>query len=66
MSETKSAFAERTIRSFKNIFYRYMENYGYKYVHKLPQFIARMISRNNRNIDMKPSHAENYDFLLIL
>ena len=30
MSETKAVFAERTIRSFKNIFYRYMEDYGYK------------------------------------
>ena len=26
MSETKAAFAERTIRSLKNILYRYMEN----------------------------------------
>ena len=29
--ETKSAFAERTIRSLKNILYRYMEDNGYKY-----------------------------------
>ena len=36
MSETKAAFAERTIRSLKNILYRYMEDYGYKYFHKLP------------------------------
>ena len=36
MSETKAAFAERTIRSLKNIHYRYMEDYGYKYIHKLP------------------------------
>ena len=28
MSETKAAFAERTIRSLKNILYRYMEDYG--------------------------------------
>ena len=28
MSETKAAFAERTIRSMKKIFYRYMEDYG--------------------------------------
>ena len=28
MSETKAAFAERTIRSLKNILYRYMEGYG--------------------------------------
>ena len=38
MSETKAAFAEPTIRSLKNIRYRYMEDFGYKYIHKLPQF----------------------------
>ena len=40
MSETKAAFAERTIRSLKKIMYRYMEDYGYKYIHKLPQFVT--------------------------
>ena len=30
MSETKAAFAERTIRSLKIILYRYMEENGYK------------------------------------
>ena len=30
VSETKAAFAERTMRSLKNIMYRYMEVYGYK------------------------------------
>ena len=40
MSETKAAFAERTIRSLKNILYRYMEDLGYKFIHKLPQFIT--------------------------
>ena len=34
MSETKEAFAERTIRSLKVFLYRYMEDYGYKYIHK--------------------------------
>ena len=29
-SETKAAFAERTIRSLKKILYRYMEDNGYK------------------------------------
>ena len=28
MNETKAAFAERTIRSLKNILYRYMEDFG--------------------------------------
>ena len=66
MSETKAAFAERTIRSLKNILYRYMEDYGYKYIHKLPQFIATMNSRNNRSIDMKPNRVKNSDFMSIL
>ena len=66
MSETKAAFAERTIRSLKNILYRYMEDYGYKYIHKIPQFIATMNSRNNRSIDMKPNHVKNSDFMPIL
>ena len=65
-SETKAAFAERTIRSPKNILYRYMEDYGYRYIHKLPQFIATMNSRNNRSIDMKPNHVRNSDFMSIL
>ena len=42
MSETKAAFAERTIRSLKNILYRYMEDFGYKYIHKLPQVITTL------------------------
>ena len=66
MSETKAAFAERTIRSLKNILYRYMEDYGYKYIHKLPQFTATMNSRNNRSIDMKNNHVQNSDFMSIL
>ena len=48
MSETRAAFAERTIRSLKNNLYRYMEDSAYKYIHKLPQFITTLISRRNR------------------
>ena len=44
MSETKAAFAERTIRCLKNIFYRYMEDNGYKYIHKLTQFVTTLNS----------------------
>ncbi len=66
MNETKAAFAERTIRSLKNTLYRYMEDYGYKYILYLPQFIASMNSRNNRSIDMKPNHVKNSDFMSIL
>ena len=42
MSETKAAFAERTIRSLKNILYRYMEDNEYKYIHKLTQFVITL------------------------
>ena len=66
MSVTKAAFAERTIRSLKNILYRNMEDYGYKSIHKLPQFIGTMNSRNNRSIDMKPNHVKNSSFMSIL
>ena len=65
MNETKAAFAERTIGSPKNILYRYMEDYGYKYIHKLAQFFAKMNSRNNRSIDVKPNHVKNSDFMSI-
>ena len=66
MSETKAAFAERTIRSLKNIVYRYMEDFGYKYIHKQPQFITTLNSRPNRSIDMRPNTVKNCDFMSIL
>ena len=44
MSQTKAAFAERTIRSLKNVLYRYMEDYGYmKYLNLLQQGILGTI-----------------------
>ena len=66
MSETKAAFAERTIRSLENLLYRYMEGCGYKYIHKLPQFIATLNSRRNSSIDMRPNTVKNCDFMPIL
>ena len=66
MNETKAAFAERTIRSLKNILYRYMEDYGYKYIHKLPQFITTLNSRRNSSIDMRPNSVKNCDSMSIL
>ena len=66
MSETKAAFAERTIRSLKNIFYRYIEDYMYKYIHKLPHFISFLNSRRNSSIDMRPNTVKNCDFMSIL
>ena len=66
MSETTAAFAERTIRSLKNILYHYMEDFGYKYIHKLPHFITTLNSRRNISIDMEPNTVKNCDFMSIL
>ena len=66
MSETKAAFAERTIRSLKNILYRYIEAFGYKYKHKLPQFVTTLNSRRNSSIEMRPNTVKNCDFMSIL
>ena len=57
MSETKAAFAERTIRSLKNLLYRYMEDNGYKYLHKLTQFVTALYSRRNCSIDLIPKNV---------
>ena len=66
MSETKAAFAERTIQSLKNILYRYMEDFGYKHMHKLPQFFTALHSRRNSSIDMRPNTVKNCDFMSFL
>ena len=66
MRETKAAFAERTIRSLKNILYRYMENNGYKYFHKLTQFVTTLNSRRNCSIDLITKNVKNSDFLSLL
>ena len=66
VSETKAAFAERTIRSLKSILYRYMEVLGYKYIHKIPQFVTTINSRRNSSIDMRLNTIKNCDFMSIL
>ena len=66
MSETKAAFTERTLRSLKNILYRYTEDFGYKYIHKLSQFITTLNSRRNSSIDMRPNTVKNCDFVSVL
>ena len=66
MSETKAAFAERTIRSLENTPYLYTEDNGYKYIHKLTQFVTTLNSRRNCSIDLIPKNVKNSDFLSIL
>ena len=66
MNETKEASAERTIRSLKNKLYRYMEDFGCKYIHKLPQFISTLNSRRNSSIGMRPNSVKTSDFMSIL
>ena len=66
MSETKAAFAERKIRSLKNILYRYLEHNGYKYFHKLTQFVTTLNSRRNCSTDLIPKNVKDSDFLSIL
>ena len=43
-----------------------MEYYGYKYIHKLPQFIATLNPRRNSSIDKRPNTVKNCDFMSIL
>ena len=47
MSETKAPFTERTSQSLKNKLYCYMEDSGFKYIHKMSQFVTALISRKN-------------------
>ena len=66
MSETKAAFAERAKLSLKNLLYRYMDDFGYKYIHKLPLFVTTLNSRRNSSMDMRPNIVKNCDFMSIL
>ena len=62
LSETKTAFAERTIRSLKNILYRYMEDHGYKYNHKLSQLVTTVKYGKKCSIDLIPKNVKTLDF----
>ena len=63
MSETKAAFAERTIRSLEKILYSYMEDNGYKYIQKETQFVKTLNSRWNSSIDLVPKNLKNWLFV---
>ena len=43
-----------------------MEEYGYKYIHKLSQFVKILSSRKTRTINMVPNKVKNSDFMSIL
>ena len=62
MNETKAAIPERTLSFLRNILYQYMEDYGYKYIHKLHHFIVTRSSGNNRSMDMKPNRVTTLIF----
>ena len=66
MSETKAAFAEGTVRSLKIVLYRYMEDNGYKYIHKMTHFVTTLNSRRNCSIHLIPKNVKNSHFLSIL
>ena len=66
MSETKAAFAERTIRLLKNVLCRYMEDFGYSYIHKLPQSTTTLNPRRYSSIDMRPNTLKNCNLMSIL
>ena len=61
-SEKKSAFAERNIRSLKNIIYRYLEEkWTYSYLDKLDSFVKTVNSRVNRTIKLSPNKVTKKD-----
>ena len=64
-SETKAAVAERSIRSLKNIIYRFMEENGYKCLVKMSSFLKAMSIRVNRITSKAPKEVKNKDFLSI-
>ena len=61
-SEKKSAFAERNIRSLKNIIYRYLEEkWTYSYLDKFDAFVKTINSRVNRTIKLAPNKVTKKD-----
>ena len=65
MIEAKVALTERSRRPI-NFFYHYMENSGFKYLHKLPQFVTTLKSRRKCSTDLKLEDDENDNLLSIL
>ena len=61
-SETKSAFAERNIRSSKALIFKFMhENNTDTYIEKLQQFVNLINCRVNRTTKLAPKDVEKSD-----
>ena len=63
MIEIKAAIAESTIRTLENILYRYMEDYGYKYIHNLSKSFTTLTSKRNCSIDLISKNIKNSGFV---
>ena len=50
----------------QKIIYCYMEDKGYKYNHKMTQFVTTLKSRRSCSIDLMPESVKHSDFLSIL
>ena len=62
-SETKSAYAERNIRSLKNIIYKHLEHkWTYHYINKLSQFVDT-INSLNRVTKLAPNKVTKNTYL---
>ena len=60
-SEAKSAFAERNIRSLKNIIYKHLENkWSYHYIKELQSFVMTINSRVNRMTGLAPNKVKKH------
>ena len=63
----KAAYAERAIRSLKNLIYRYMEDSDtHRYLPRLQSLVKTMNSRENRSIEMAPKNVTNRDVIRIV
>ena len=61
-SEKKLAFAERNIRSFKNVIYKYLEDkWTYSYINQLQSFVNIINSRVNRVTKLAPNKVTKKD-----
>ena len=58
MSETEAIFAERTIRSVKIKFYRFMGEFGNKYIHTLSHFITTLFTGKIWSIVLLPKKVK--------